>query len=237
MIRHITAADDLMTMSGFHCVASALEKGGCDNSTMFKISEVDHTFHLFNEGILSESRGAGYWLWKPYFMLRSLMLADDGDYLIYTDAGVEIIADMKQVFSLANPIMLFSNNYQQMDWCKGNVARAICPNISLKGKFQVQASAMVFKVCKPSIDFVKEWLLWCQMPGFIDDSEGEDNEPGFQEHRHDQAIITCLAYKYGYELHWWPASYNNGAFTYDKLHRTPNYPILFNHHRRRNYEW
>jgi hypothetical protein len=73
------------------------------------------------------------------------------------------------------------------------------------------------------------------MPGFIDDSPSMlPNHPEFQEHRHDQAILTCLQIKYQIKAHWWPSTYN--------LHQREHfpedtYPPILNHHRKRNWEW
>jgi hypothetical protein len=77
------------------------------------------------------------------------------------------------------------------------------------------------------------------MPEFIDNSPMEiaNNDPEFREHRWDQAIITCLAYRYGYKLHWWPAMYNGGQFIYEKGVFNDEYPVIFHHHRKRNDEW
>jgi hypothetical protein len=39
--------------------------------------------------LLHQPRGAGYWVWKPYFLLRVLLeLAQPGDWVFYSDAGV-----------------------------------------------------------------------------------------------------------------------------------------------------
>jgi hypothetical protein len=78
--------------------------------------------------------------------------------------------------------------------------------------------------------------LWGQMPGFIDDSPSKlPNYPTFAEHRHDQAILTCLQIKYGYKLHFWPTKYS------EHIRHTArpedNYPTMFNHHRKRDHEW
>lgn len=32
-------------------------------------------------------QGAGYWVWKPFIILKELEHLQDGDYLLYTDAG------------------------------------------------------------------------------------------------------------------------------------------------------
>jgi hypothetical protein len=92
-----------------------------------------------------------------------------------------------------------------------------------------------FKVNQKTRDFVKEWLLWCQMPGFIDDSPSKTpNCATFAENRHDQAILTALAIKHGYTIErWWPTTYSM------HLPRSARdgYPVMFNHSRKRNWEW
>jgi hypothetical protein len=107
---------------------------------------------------------------------------------------------------------------------------------------QCQSSVIFFRVSDYTRKFVKEWLDWCLFEGgrLIDDSpSGTPNHPEFQENRHDQAILTTMAYREGIKLHYWPATYNDGAFNYEKLpeYAGDDYPILFHHHRRRNHEW
>jgi hypothetical protein len=85
-----------------------------------------------------------------------------------------------------------------------------------------------------------ERMTWSEFRYLIDDSPSVfPNHPEFREHRHDQAILTTLAYREGIKLHYWPASYNDGAFIYEKLpeYAQDNYPIMFNHHRKRNHEF
>lgn len=111
---------------------------------------------------------------------------------------------------------------------------------------QAQASVIFFRVSDYTRAFVKEWLDWCLFEGgrLIDDSPSRlPNHPEFREHRHDQSILTTLAYREGLRLHYWPAIYNKDGspeFIYEKLpeYAGDNYPSpLFHHHRRRNHEW
>jgi hypothetical protein len=107
---------------------------------------------------------------------------------------------------------------------------------------QAQASVIFFRVSDYSKQFVAEWLKWCLFEGgrLIDDSPSRaPNHPEFRENRHDQAILTTLAYREGLRLHYWPATYNFGAFNYEKLpcYASDHYPILFHHHRKRDHEW
>lgn len=32
-------------------------------------------------------QGAGFWVWKPFIILKELEHLEEGDYLLYTDAG------------------------------------------------------------------------------------------------------------------------------------------------------
>jgi len=234
MITHITYSDERMSRAAKECVMSA-KLHGCTKSIAYDAYAIDTFFEKFNHDILSQKRGAGYWLWKPYIIYRRLMENDDA-YVLYTDAGVEIIGDVNVLIEREEDIVLFGNNYEHDHWCKRGVTLSITGKVDLKQN-QVQASAMLFKNTERARNFVKEWLLWCQMPGFIDDSEMLLNHTDFVEHRHDQAILTCVAHNHRIKLHWWPASYNDGAFNYPKGKYKDDYPILFNHHRKRNEEW
>ena len=68
---------------------SALEIGKVDKYYEYSPNDIDNEFKEKNKNILIRKRGNGYWLWKPYFMLKTLKeKLNDGDYLIYTDACI-----------------------------------------------------------------------------------------------------------------------------------------------------
>jgi hypothetical protein len=220
---------------------------------------------LKGSGIDANQRGVGFWAWKPFIINAVLskrgsmwdMPCHDGDILIYADAGVEFINNVNYIIDrMDQDIFLFGNNYEHAHWCKRSVIEVIWPikgigarSLELRDRMnwdrfgkQCQASVIFFRVSDYTRKFVKEWLDWCLFDGgsLIDDSPSwAINHPEFQEHRHDQAILTTMAYREGIKLHYWSAQYNDGAFTYEKLPEYANddYPILFHHHRRRNHEW
>lgn len=49
--------------------------------------------------IVKNPRGFGYWLWKPYLILRELNKMFEGDVLVYFDCGNEINYHAKDEFS------------------------------------------------------------------------------------------------------------------------------------------
>ena len=233
MIHHITYCDHRMTASAALCKRSALNNG-CYTSTRYTADSLYDYWKRLNHKILSQDRGAGYWLWKPKIILDALHKHIEGQYLVYTDAGVEFINNINCIPYHGKDVFLFGNMYEHEHWCKYNVQNAILPKPYKIGK-QCQASVIIVRNNDFGRSFIHEWLLWCQIPGFIDDSPCETHFIGFQEHRHDQAILTCVAAKYGIDKHWWPASYNNGQFIYDHTgYESDCYPVIFNHHRKRN---
>lgn len=244
MIRLVTYSDQTMTISRERCIKSALKHGvdSVHEWDNFMMQETE--FYQLNQDIFQEgARGAGcYWLFKPYCIYKALLDMTESDTLIYADAGVEFINDVYHIINVMDEdVFLFGNNWNHVDWCKGDVLDKILLVHSLYAfEKQVQASVIFIRPTKQAKGFIKEWLCYCQMPGLIDDSPSKvPNYQTFSDHRHDQAILTCLQIKYGYKLHWWPASYSNGAFIYDKIeqYKNDNYPVIFNHTRKRNHEW
>jgi hypothetical protein len=232
MTRLITFTDENMTIAAKICEMSAL-KNNVHEVKIYGPKDIDAKFRKANAAILDQPRGCGYWLWKPYFIDRELKKMKDGDYLIYCDAGVEIVNNINHVIDrMTGDIFLFCNKFEHLHWCKGDVTKALGGANGL----QAQASVIVIRNSQNAKEFVSEWLKWCREPGLIDDSPSKHpNHPEFQEHRHDQAILTALAHRERITpFHWWPAMYNAGNFTYEKVGYPDTYPILFHHHRMRN---
>jgi len=222
-----------MTISADRCVSSALNYG-CNSSVVFRENHIDRDFFEANKSVLEDERGAGFWLWKPYFILQQLNRSENGDIIIYTDAGLDFVTDINKLLKeMKGDIMLFGNGWRHGDWCKTDVLKAMdCEEYA--DRQQCQASCVIVRKSEESVAFIAEWLAWCQKPGFIDDSQSVIVNPeGWREHRHDQAILTNMAYLYGIGLNRWPAQY--------KLQRqdefSNQYPMIFHHHRKRNNEY
>jgi len=237
-IRLITFTDYKMTRAADVCRRSALQNN-IDEVKVYTPEDIHKSYKEKYSDILDKPRGAGYWLWKPYFIYQELFNKNvaDGDILVYCDAGVEIVNNIRHIIDrMDQDIFLFANTYNHYHWCKMDVIKAIVKKgVQEKITNQVQASVIVMKVSDASREFVKEWARWCEKPGFITDEPSSiPNHPEFKEHRHDQAILTCVAYQAGIKLHWWPAMYNAGIFTYEHNGYDDSYPVIFHHHRIRD---
>eukprot|EP00961_Rhodomonas_salina_P273499 3695546-Rhodomonas_salina.1 len=69
-------------------LAFALPHAQVDGVQLFMPSHIDADFALRNRHILQHRRGAGFWLWKPFLLNRTLHGMEEGDLLMYVDAQV-----------------------------------------------------------------------------------------------------------------------------------------------------
>ena len=241
MIHLVTFSDDKRKQSAQVCKESALQNG-VDKVEVYDPGAWDgswdwcDTFQWLNEETLKNSRGSGYWLWKPWIIANHIFMMElkDGDFLIYSDAGVKWIANVNEIISrMDESVFLFSNGHQHVHWCKADIMHGILGKQIDDSYTQVQASVIFFKVNDFTRKFIKEWLLFCQMPGWIDDSISFlPSHPEFAENRHDQAILSTLAYKYKIKQHWWP----DQLWYESQRYRWPQdtYPSMLIHHRKRD---
>jgi hypothetical protein len=73
-------AQKLNTWTGLHIAKfDKVYSYGPDN--------IDEDFYNKNKTILSQKRGNGLWLWKPYFIYKTLLECRDGDIIFYCDSG------------------------------------------------------------------------------------------------------------------------------------------------------
>ena len=84
----INYADDNFTDAQKLNTWTAKHLGRASRVIEYGPKDMDEVFWESNKDILSRSRGGGYWLWKPYFIARTLRLLQEGDYLVYCDAGI-----------------------------------------------------------------------------------------------------------------------------------------------------
>lgn len=202
-------------------VASAIRYGINKKSIIsYKEKDLKSTkFYSKYLSILDNQKGAGYWLWKPFFIYKTLKdeAVAEGDIVIYCDAGGVFVSSPLPLIKLCNDkedILLFTNNELNAKWNKAECLEKMFEipfkKYVLNAK-QVSAGFQIYKKTSRSLEFVKEWLTYCCKPGLIEDTiENEtpiDNR--FIEHRHDQAILTNLVIRDGIKLYRDPSQGGN----------------------------
>lgn len=198
--------------AGNRLLKQANNTGLFDNISMYtqEYLALQPDFHnRHSEFIKQNSRGFGYWLWKPYIIRQTMSEMNDGDVLLYLDCGCEI--DVRKVDVIRQYIhylktepadIMGSFALKESDWTKADLVNLIGATPEHMESKQYQAGALLLLVCPKTRNLVEEWYtLSCDYQN-IDDSPSQlPNDSGFREHRHDQSIFSLLAKKYNIYSH------------------------------------
>jgi hypothetical protein len=239
MVALVTYGDENFSESRDRLAASA-RKYGIPAIFVYSRKElVDSDFYRENRKILDQPKGGGYWLWKPYFILKTLEMLNDGDVLIYSDSGSEIIASMDEFIEISTrntDVAVFSTRgFQNKYWTKRDVFAFLgIDSEEYWNMEQIWAMYIVIRKSDVSMEFVKEWLRVSSSEDLITDAPTMLGKPEFPElimHKHDQSILSVLSAKYGITPHRLPSQHGNG-FMGDFPEDT--YPQIFRDHHLRN---
>ncbi|MGI4776075.1 MAG: hypothetical protein ACRYE9_04055 [Janthinobacterium lividum] len=186
---------------------------------------LDEEFLNENAKILRLPRGAGYWLWKPYIILKTLKEIPEADIVIYVDSGVTVNGKVDKLLNLFNnkDIIAFYTTHSNRPYVKRDLLRTMnMDNKEIRDLIQIQATFIALKNNKNTRHIVSEWLELCKNEKILTDSPSMDEYPDFIDHRHDQAIFSLLSLKYENNFTILPFVEPQGSGSY------------FNHHRRRD---
>jgi hypothetical protein len=178
-----------------------------DNIICYSPENFDNEFKSKHHDFIEKNhRGYGYWLWKPYFVQRTLLEMKENDILVYLDSGCQLNKDATKKFDEYIEIVeksdhgniAFEMPYIEQDWTKGDIFEELKMNITQYGNTkQFAAGMIVMRKCTNTIKIVKDWYKYSQDYHLIDDSSSVSlNAPSFIENRHDQSIISLIRKKF-----------------------------------------
>ena len=150
----------------------------------------------------------GYWIWKPYIIHKHLSNLNEGDILVYSDAGCEITNDIHTVNSFNDIFHKIQNTdtnmivnklpdeYTERDWTKGDVLDYynVYDNNDIINSAQFEGGRIILIKNKKTMDIINQWWNTAKdRPDLFDDSSSMiPNKSGFIENRHDQSNISLL---------------------------------------------
>jgi hypothetical protein len=200
----LTFSDEKYIKSRERYVAEMKATGIFSKIFSFGPEDLDDDFlKAHAEFIKNNPRGYGYWIWKPYLILKVLNQMEDGEVLAYGDAGNEIKGTTEQCLRLVNLVK----------YSKGKVkivasrTHRIYSHTKMDLYFRFRYYGVLYAFCKMiepgrilieknerTLNFVREWDSLCQNDyRNIDDSPSLlPNFPNFVEHRHDQSVFSLL---------------------------------------------
>lgn len=173
----------------------------------------------FFEKLILGSRGYGYWSWKPQIIYQTLLSAEWGDLVQYSDIGCFINSagqkKLDKYFEILNDlssgVLAFQyKNYDFPDfydgrqlpfwpesmWSKGDLFDyfGVRNNNNISNTPQISGGVSFWKKNKESLSFLESWIdVFYNNFSLIDDTPSiSDNFLDFVEHRHDQSIFSIL---------------------------------------------
>ena len=212
--------------------ATGLGVGGFNRAVCYRPRDIDPDFYARNRKILAAPRGTGYWLWKPYFIVKSLAQLADGDMLFYCDAGATFIRPIDPLVrlsaALSQDVIPFElTNRIEKQWTKRNALTILnCDSAPFTDTDQRLGGFILCRNSPRSRAFMARFLECAQDERLITDSEnqlGLPNYEGFQQHRHDQSLFSLLSKQHGYRAFRDPSQWGNDAMP---LYPESNYEQL-----------
>lgn len=177
-------------------VHSGINKG-IDHFINYRRSLLDQDFLKEHTSILNEKMGAGYWLWKPWIILKTLKYAPPNAVIIYTDSGYCICGELDYVLGLVRQYDVIMAKAGQNDGPLANVVKAqilekngISPE-KAKHLTQLVSNFIVVKNTPEGTAFIQKWFDLCTNKEFL---TGENHGPG--HHLHDLALLNITYYNH-----------------------------------------
>lgn len=182
-------------------VQSAADKG-FDEIYQFKRSTIDKSFWEQNENILKQPSGAGFWIWKPYLILRTMQRLPEDSVIVYADGAVVFTKPIGELLKLL----------QNSDIIFGEDGRILSEQLKKEayGAFEVALSPQILGSKVPQADFIivkntvgakqliQKWLQLCTKEEILTDTpfDPKNQSPNFGWHSADQAILGVLTTLY-----------------------------------------
>ena len=207
----ITFAESCCDISKKRATKHALEVGGFDVAVAHDMCSVTPAFRQAHRHILFRRKGAGYWLWKPHLILKTLL--EDmsyGDVLMYEDAGSYLKKNAGPILKLAREsfpgIVVFTLQLLEKYYTKSDTFKIMQMNDPefMRVAYQTLASFVVLRKDCSTLQFVMEWLAYSSDARCVTDDAnvlGGENHEDFVGHRHDQSVLSLLSKKWGLLQH------------------------------------
>lgn len=180
------------------------------NLFIYSEHDLDVDFrNRFKSQLKLGSKGYGYWVWKPFLILKCLEKIRDNDILLYLDIGCHLNIKGKNRFfhylekvrknKLGILVTQLDFSKPEKFWTKGDLLDflQVRYRFDILSSPQYQGGILLIRKNNEAISIIKKWLdVFYTNFNLVDDSPSiSTNIEGFIEHRNDQSVISLLLKK------------------------------------------
>lgn len=180
-------------------VGSAADKG-------FNIIYSYHKGHIEPEfyhrhiKTLEQPRGAGYWLWKPYFILRTLRSLPEDAILFYADSGAVFTQPLTKLMNLLKTHDMILVTYGKPVPIRRHLKKEAFAAFPFPFTDKILNSPhiwgffMVIKNTKSNQQLIEKWLKVAENKDALTDEpfDPKNQDSAYQGHLHDEALLGPL---------------------------------------------
>lgn len=162
--------------------------------------------NFIKENFGTESRGFGYWIWKPYIINQELKHLRTGEILVYIDAGCELVEisdysmnTLKNYLDYAKfkGVLVMDLESTMNQYCEIGIANYFGLSHAEFNNFpMISATMMILSGNSASRNLVEKWLgISLMHPKLLSGTTNYQLHEGFIAHRHDQSILSGLIHR------------------------------------------
>lgn len=204
---HISYAAGRYLKAQEYCSNSA-KHFGFEEVFSFGPKDIDRDFIQKNIKILQQPRGAGYWLWKPYFICKVMDMMQEGDLLAYSDSGSYYQSSPQPLIDLIQReekgVLSFElKGLLEKEYTKRDAFVLMGLDSSEYSESSQREATFIWMIKNEfTSSLAIEYLEYAQDERIITDIPSlAANHPEFKDHRHDQSIWSLLCKKHDIPAH------------------------------------
>lgn len=169
-------------------------------------NEFSLDFKVFNLSQMENTRGYGFWKWKPWLLKETIQNAKHGDIIVYADAGCQIQntpeakARLKEYIDMLDDKscwIRFQMHHAEHIW----TTDAIFNYFNIKDTSgQYMATIHILRVCENSLALADAWTdIALNTELFTDNYNKDTTRTDFKDNRHDQSVFSVLCKIFPYK--------------------------------------
>lgn len=202
----ITYSDKNFALSKKRIQKEAKEFGIFSTIKAYDPSDLPNWFCKKYADILSQPRGGGYWIWRPIVVNDTFQKMDDGDYLLFMDAGSTFNKEgmprfyeyIKMLDDSGYGVFSFQMNggLGERAWTTKEVFN--CLNIDINGEHALSGQHVggifIIKKNEHGKKFMEEYMKVILDNALLCTDYYNDKGQGsyFSDHRHEQSFTSLL---------------------------------------------
>lgn len=166
-------------------------------------------FRFLDEPHDVSARGGGYWAWKSLILNHTLHAVPEGRVVIYSDNDKDDVYFFAEAEALsgfvATPnatLAIEQTRYVEHLWAKEDALLALNATPAMRNSGQYNAQFFAVRNTPAMRRFLGRWVELVQDWHLVSDEPSiRLNADGFQENRHDQALLSLLVKTHAIPLH------------------------------------